>query len=225
MSLSKTNNQVITVDGPAGAGKSTVSRAVAAKLGWSYVDTGAMYRSITLKAHRNGIASDETDAIIDLAKNSQVKLIYDNAVLTVFLDGEDVSDDIRLPEISTKTSDVAKIPEVREILVEWQRQMSHENNIVVEGRDAGTVVFPNADYKFYLDADVNERTRRRLEDLKRAGKEIDEEELKKAIEARDHNDSTRKASPLKKAEDAIVIDGTHLTIDQTADEIIKIVNN
>ncbi len=223
MSLSN-NPCIITIDGPAGAGKSTVSQGLATRLGYTYIDTGAMYRSVALKAQRQSLSLDDQGAVINLTKNSEVKLNYVDGEVTVYLDGEDVSKAIRVPEVTADASDIAKIPGVREVLVGWQRKMGEADNVVIEGRDAGTVVFPNATYKFYLDADVNERTRRRLRDLKAAGKEVDEQELKKTIEARDHNDSTRKASPLKQADDAIVIDSTHLSIEQTVDEICKIMN-
>lgn len=225
MNSSNHKTCIITLDGPAGAGKSTVSRALAAKMGFNYIDTGAMYRCIALKAIRESVDVKDENAVIRLTEQAEVKLDYQAGTLKVALDEEDVSDQIRTQEVSEKASAVAKIAGVRKILVGWQRKMGEEQDVVIEGRDAGTVVFPHATFKFYLDADVAERTRRRMIDLKAAGKEMDLKELQKTIEARDKNDSTRKASPLKAADDAIVIDSTDLSIDGTADVILKIIHD
>lgn len=212
---------VITIDGPAGAGKSTVAQALAKQLKFAYLDTGAMYRALTLKALRQKINPEDKTQIVNLARESAIDICTDDKNrLKVLLDNEDVSQQIRTPEVTRSTFYIAQIPEVRQIMVSHQRKIGEKRDIVVEGRDIGTVVFPQAAKKFYLDADFEERARRRYEELKAQGKQVDEAALKKELKERDTKDLTRSAGPLKKAEDAIIIDSTHLSAAQVVEKIL-----
>lgn len=213
--------QTITIDGPAGAGKSTVAKRLAAALGLSYLDTGAMYRALTLKAIRQDVGLDDEEALVALARKTTIDLENHASGVKVFLDTEDVSEEIRTIEVTNKTFYVARAPRVREIMVEWQRAIGKKKGIVIEGRDVGTVVFPNATSKFYLDADVDERARRRIEELREKGTDVEADKLSAEMKERDHKDITRSVGPLKKADDALLIDSTHLTIDQVIEEMLK----
>ena len=214
--------KIITIDGPAGAGKSTVAKELARRLNFSFLDTGAMYRALTLKALREEVNLEDESALVALARRTSIDLLNEGSKpLQVLLDGQDVSVEIRSPEVTNKTFYIARTPEVRNIMVQWQRDIGARRNVVVEGRDTGTVVFPNASYKFYLDADFEERTRRRLKELAEQGKMIEAEELKRDLEQRDQKDMTRSVGPLKKAEDAIFIDSTNMTVDQSVDKILE----
>lgn len=219
--MSDSQKRIITIDGPAGAGKSTVAKRLAAKLGLSYLDTGAMYRALTLKAIRQDVNLDDEDALVQLARRTTIDLENNGSIIKVFLDDEDVSEAIRTIEVTNKTFYVARAPRVREIMVEWQRAMGERKGVVVEGRDIGTVVFPKATKKFYLDADVDERSRRRIEELREKGNDVDADKLTAELKERDHKDKTRDAGPLKKADDAIFIDSTHLSIDEVVDVMLK----
>lgn len=213
---------IITIDGPAGAGKSTVARALAHRLQFSYLDTGAMYRALTLKALREKINLEEENHLVELAQRTSVDLCGDGPLeLKVLLDGEDVSEAIRTLEVTNNTFYIARVPRVREIMLKWQRAFGEKENIVVEGRDVGTVVFPKATHKFYLDADSRERATRRIKELKEKGKDFDEEKLTAELNARDHKDLTRTVGPLKKAEDAILIDSTLLSADDVVEAMMK----
>ena len=212
---------VITIDGPAGAGKSTVAKALAQKLKFFYMDTGAMYRALTLKALRQGVNLENEDQLVKLAKDTHLDLENTPQGVKVVLDGDDVSQEIRTVEVTNQTFYVARASSVREILVQWQRALGQKKNVVVEGRDAGTVIFPQAQYKFYLDANVEERAYRRIAELKAKGHAIDEEKLKEEIKERDHKDFTRKVGPLKKAEGAIVIDSSGLSVQDVVEKILK----
>lgn len=211
---------VVAIDGPAGSGKSTVSKLVAKRLGLLYIDTGAMYRSLTLKAMKVGADLEDADALTRLAQATKIEL-KDGTKLRVYLDGEDVSDAIRTVEVTNSIRFVAKVPGVRHEMVKLQREIGHKASAVLEGRDIGTVVFPDARYKFYLDADVEERAKRRQQDLVAAGKNMPLDILIKDVKERDASDFNRKVGPLKKADDAIVIDTTKLSIDQVVDRIIS----
>ena len=215
---------VITIDGPAGAGKSTVARGLAQRLRFSYLDTGAMYRALTLKALRVQCYLENENELATLAHQTTIDLKSTKGGLRVFLDGEDVSQAIRTLEVTNNTFYIARAPQVRAVMVQWQREYGNRQNIVVEGRDVGTVVFPQARIKFYLDADFQERARRRIQELKEQGKKVDDSKLKEELQERDHKDFSRKVGPLRKAEDAIVIDSTSLSADEVIDKMQVYVN-
>ncbi len=203
---------IIAIDGPAGSGKSTVAKLIANKLGLLYIDTGAMYRALTLKAMRGGINMADAPALVNLAKTTRIEL-KDKDSLHVFLDGEDVSVPIRTPEVTNNVKHIAGTPGVRQEMVKLQRAMGEKYGGVLEGRDIGTVVFPDAEYKFYLDASPEERAKRRQKDLIGLGAAEDVEKIKKDIIERDASDINRKVGALKQASDAAYIDTTNLSID------------
>jgi len=212
---------VITIDGPAGAGKSTVAKALARKLNFSYLDTGAMYRALTLKALRSNVNLEDEEQLVQLARQTSIELSgHRQESARVFLDGEDVTEEIRSLKVTNNTFYIARAPRVRKILVQWQRRIGERQDIVVEGRDAGTVIFPQATRKFYLDADFEERVSRRMKELKEKDKDIDKARLKEELRNRDAKDISRTAGPLKKASDAILIDSTHLTIDGVVEKML-----
>ncbi|MBF0478475.1 MAG: (d)CMP kinase [Candidatus Omnitrophica bacterium] len=210
---------VIAIDGPAGAGKSTVAKRLAAELGFAFLDTGAMYRAITLKAMREQINLEDEDALAALAKRTILDLKAVSAGVMVVMDGQDVSKDIRTLDVTNNTFYIARAGQVREILVEWQRQIAGRRSIVAEGRDVTTVVFPSATHKFYMDASVEERTQRRYKELKEKGQDVDINKLRLEIEERDQKDFTRKVGPLKQAPDAVYIDSSRLTIDEVIETL------
>lgn len=209
----------IAIDGPAGAGKSTIAKILAAKLGIEYIDTGAMYRAITLKALRLGINMEDDDAYGFLSTTS-----LDIINGKVFMDGEDVSTLIRSVEITENVSTPSKIGVVRSFLVDYQRIISNSKSVIMDGRDIGTVVLPNAELKIYLIASVECRALRRMKEREESGIFKSLEETMEEIEIRDHKDSTRKISPLKCAEDAVVVDSSDMTIDEVVNCIINLVN-
>lgn len=212
---------VIAIDGPAASGKSTTAKLVAERLGYLFVDTGAMYRAVTLKVLEKGIDPKDSDAIARLLEKTEVKLELNNGRLKLLLDGVDVTNKIRKPEITRAVSTVSSIKKVREAMVREQRRMGEQGGIVLEGRDIGTVVFPNADLKIFMVANVRERAKRRQKDLAEQGTKVDLQELIHEIEERDKRDSTREASPLKRAPDAIELDNSELTLEQQADFIVE----
>ncbi len=217
---------VVTIDGPAGAGKSTVAKALSRRLHFSYLDTGAMYRALTFKALRHKINLEDEAALVALAKKTIIDFKEDtNEGLRVLLDAEDVSENIRTSEVTNNTFYIARAPRVREIMVNWQRHIGQRHNIVAEGRDVGTVVFPSAKYKFFLDAKFEERAHRRIKELIEKGTPVNEEKLMQELKERDEKDYTRKVGPLKKASDAILIDSTGLTVEQTVGKILKHIKN
>jgi len=215
---------IIAIDGPAGSGKSTVSKAVAKRLGILYVDTGAMYRALTLKAIRKGCGFEDEKALIDLSAETEINLQASGDTLKVFLDGEDVGAQIRTAELTNVVRYIARVPGVRSRMAELQRSVCAESDAVLEGRDIGTIVFPNAEFKFYLDADPKERANRRLKDLMATGHKMTLEEVEKAVKIRDKGDMTRQAGPLRCAEDAIVIDTTRLTAEEVAEKVLKTIH-
>ncbi len=215
---------VIAIDGPAASGKSTTAKLVAERLGYLHIDTGAMYRAITLKVVEEKIPLEAIDRIQALAEKTSIRLERRNGQQRVFLDDRDVTEAIRSPEVTKHVSLISSYPQVRTVMVREQRRMAEAGGVVLEGRDIGTVVLPNADLKIYMTADVVERARRRKRELEQAGVGVDEEALRAEIEERDRRDSTRATSPLRKAPDAIVLDTSHLTVEQQVDFIVQRAN-
>ncbi|MBS3886809.1 MAG: (d)CMP kinase [Dethiobacter sp.] len=214
----------IAIDGPAGAGKSTVARAVAARLGLTYLDTGAMYRAITLAGLRRGTDIHDAEALEALTKIVELDIKSDSIGQNIiFMDGENVTEDIRLPIVNRNVSFVARCPQVRKILVDKQRQIGSRGGMVMDGRDIGTIVMPSAEYKFFLNASLTERSRRRLAELSAKGEEFELEQMMQEIAARDKIDSEREVAPLRPAEDAIYLDTTLMTIDAVVDAIVRAV--
>jgi len=209
---------VITIDGPVGVGKSSVAGNLAKRLGWRHIDTGAMYRAVTLAAMRRNIDLDDAEALTALAHACNINLMYDGNNIIIYLDGEDVTEAIRDPEVSRNTSPVSETAGVREEMVALQRQLGMQGSSIMEGRDIGTVVFPDAFWKFYLDASLDERTHRRVRQLQSTGKFIDFNETRDAIRQRDERDRSRSYAPLRIAPDAIIIDTTRLT----AEEVVRL---
>ena len=205
----------IAIDGPSGAGKSTIAKAVAKRLGIDYIDTGAMYRAIGLKMLSEGLAMEESDALSDMLARTEIDFDKGN----VFLDGRIVNDLIRTPEVSKAASDCSALGSVRSKLVELQRKMGQSKSVIMDGRDIGTNVLTDAEYKYFLTATAEERARRRHKEMIEKGQESDLAQVLAQIVERDHNDSTRALNPLRKAEDAEEIDSTHMTIDQVVNYI------
>jgi len=214
---------IIAIDGPAGAGKSTIAKLLAKNLNMVYLDTGAMYRACGLKSIRLGIALSEVDKIENMLTNTEINIKYEGGSQKVILDGEDVSGLIRTPEISKAASDISAIPAVRYAMVELQRRFAAKNPTILDGRDIGTFVLPNADVKIYLTASVEERALRRYKEQIAKGIECEFEAVKQDIISRDYNDSHRALAPLKKADDAIEVDTTGLSIDEVCSKITEIV--
>ncbi len=214
---------IIAIDGPAGSGKSTVAREVARRLGMLYVDTGAMYRALTLKAIEECADMEDEGALAAIAEKADIELRTDaDLKLTVLLDGRDVSEEIRKTHVTNNVQYIARVPAVRKQMVKLQRRAARsDRGAVLEGRDIGTVVFPDADKKIYLDAGIEERVKRRFRELKDKGHQVTLDEVRKDVAARDHSDMTRKVAPLKKAEDALTVDTTDMTIAEVAESIIK----
>lgn len=213
---------VIAIDGPSSAGKGTVAKIVAQKLGFSYLDTGAMYRCVALTLKNNEVDINDESKISEILNNTKIKLSSDNnKSLKVELNGKDVSKEIRTPEISRLSSDIATKLSVRSFLTKLQREFAKNTNIVAEGRDMGTQVFPDANVKFFIDASVEVRTNRRYLQLQQAGIKTDIKNLRKDIENRDYQDKNREIAPLHPAINAVIIDTTNLEIDQVVDIILK----
>jgi CMP/dCMP kinase len=200
---------VIAVDGPSGAGKSTAGKALADRLGYVFLDTGAMYRAVALKALRAGVAADDTEGVAAVARDARIELT--DGGRRVRLDGEDVTSEIRTREVSAAASAVSRHAGVRREMVARQREMGQAGSVVLDGRDIGTAVFPDADVKFYVDADPRRRAERRCQELRAAGAEAELDSIEREIRERDHADSTREDSPLTRAPDALVLDTTRLS--------------
>jgi cytidylate kinase len=205
---------VVAIDGPAGSGKTTTAKLVAERLGFMHIDTGAMYRAVTLKVLRSGVDLADQEAIARLLESTRVGLEECDAEARVMLDGEDVTGQIRMPEVTRLVSRVSTLRPVREAMVREQRRMGREGGIVLEGRDIGTVVFPDAELKFFLSANLEERVRRRLAELNGQGVRASAEELRREIQERDRMDSTREESPLRRAPDAIELDTSRLSVEE-----------
>lgn len=214
----------IAIDGPAGAGKSTVAKETARRLGLVYIDTGAMYRSVALYAKRRGVdTANDKSGVVALLDGIEIKLAQERGEQKVYLCGEDVSEAIRQPDISRGASDVAVIPEVRLKMVDMQREMAREGNVMMDGRDIGTYVLPDADLKIYLTASVDARARRRYDELVQKGAQCDLDTVRDEIIARDKNDTEREFSPLRQAEDAVLMDTSDKTLEESIDMVYKAV--
>ena len=210
---------VIAIDGPSGAGKGTVARTLSEHLGYRHVDTGAMYRAVAWKATREALPLDDEAAVAELSRRATI--VVEGGVVSI--DGHDVTAAIRTPEMDKAAAAVARLPRVRETLVSRQRQLGEGGGVVMEGRDIGTVVFPTADVKIYLDASTEERARRRANDAAHTGGKAGQAAVAESIAARDQSDKTRTASPLTVAPDAVHIDTTHMPIQQVVDKVMSIV--
>ena len=218
--MNKTN--IIAIDGPAGSGKSTVAKEAARRLGWLYVDTGAMYRALTLKAMKQGLGLSDEKALLGLSKDAKITLKNNDGNLKVFLDKEEVTEDIRSMEVTSKVKHIAALKGVRKNMVLLQRSLAAgaPRGAVLEGRDIGTVVFPEAGYKFYLDAGVSVRSERRFKELRDKKIKVSREEVSEDVRSRDAADISRKEGPLRKASDAIFIDTSDMTANQVVEKIL-----
>ena len=216
---------VIAIDGPAGAGKSTIAKMAAKKLNYIYIDTGAMYRGTAWQVLQKYTVSVTTDQITTILSDLQIELSYDeNGTMLIKVNGNDISKAIRTPEVTALVSQVAAVPEVRQKMVSLQRKMANKGHVLMDGRDIGTCVLPNADLKIYLTASVDERAKRRAQEMQLKGYHVDVAKIKHDIMARDKADSQRKVSPLRQADDAILLDTTHMTIDEVLRAIINMAN-
>lgn len=215
----------IAIDGPSRRRKSTISRKAAEKFGFIYVDTGAIYRTIGLATKIRGVSLDDTAAVIELLPTLEIELKYNDAgEQHMYLDGNDVSRDIRLPEVSMLASKVSAIPAVREFLVDMQRGMAEKYDVIMDGRDIGTVILPNADLKIFLTADVRDRAHRRYEELRAKGMEKPFDEVLAEMEKRDEQDTQRAAAPLKAADDAVLLDTSGNTLEESIDEVCRLIS-
>lgn len=222
----KKNVLVIAIDGPAAVGKSTMGKIIARELGFLYIDTGAIYRAITWKVLKNNINVYDEDTISNLVSNTYITIEKKNrnslkGYYNIFIDGEDVTEEIRSPKIDQNVSQIAKLPKIRKQLIYLQRKLAKKGNIIMEGRDIGSVILPQADIKLYFTASEEERIKRRYKELVDKGYNIDYKEVKKQIVQRDEIDSKRKYAPLIKAKDAILIDSTEKSIEEVKDKILK----
>jgi cytidylate kinase len=216
---------VVAIDGPAGAGKSTVARAVAERLGLIYADTGKLYRALALKVSDVGVSVDDKAGVEALCGETDIEYRYIDGESWVYLDGADVTDELTASEtVGELASALSALPEVRAVLLEAQRSLAHPPGLVMEGRDIGTVVFPEATVKFYLDASVEERARRRLKDLLAKGEDATLEEVVGQLRARDERDKNRVVAPLRRADDAVYVDTTDMTFDEVVDLLVDRVN-
>lgn len=214
----------IAIDGPAGAGKSSIAKIISLRMKIRYLDTGAMYRTVALKAIRLGINTLDRNRIAEMISDIDIKVVFDNDIQRMYLGEEDVTGFLRTKDVTVGSSNVATIPEVRHKLVELQREIAKENGIIMDGRDIGTYVLPDAELKIYLNASPDERALRRYKEMMAAGDTtVSLDAVKKDIEYRDKNDSTREMAPLKKADDAVEIDTTNMTITEVAEKIILMI--
>ena len=215
----------VAIDGPAGAGKSTIARAAAAQLGFVYVDTGALYRTIGLAVCRRGIDVTDVPGILATLPEIQVGLTYQDGAQHVLLDGEDVSDAIRTPQISTYASQVSSVPEVRAYLLDLQRDLARRQSVIMDGRDIGTVILPNAKVKIFLTASPEKRAARRCAELREKGQDVTVEGILADMERRDALDASRAVAPLKQAEDAVLVDTSDLTLEQSIEAVLTVIRD
>lgn len=216
---------IVAIDGPSGAGKSTLAKRIAKDLRFTYLDTGAIYRALALKILRRGVDLNDTAALSAMVNDTEIDLRETNGQLHVFLDGEDVSPSIRTPEVSQMASKVSALARVRQRLLDLQRALGRRGDIVAEGRDIGTVVFPDANVKIYLDASIEERARRRCDELRAAGRDVSLTETIREMEERDKRDSGRDIAPLRRADDAVALDSSGLTADGVAEKVLQLIRN
>lgn len=209
----------VAIDGPAGAGKSTIAKLVAKEKGYIYVDTGAMYRGLAIHFLNRGIDPEDRDAVAEACRDAEVTIGYENGVQQIYLNGENVTSMLRTEETGNMASKASAIPEVREKLLELQRSLAREKDVIMDGRDIGTNILPDADVKIYLTASVETRARRRYDELREKGEDCSLEEISRDIKERDERDMTREIAPLKKADDAVLVDSSDMTIQQVVDEI------
>lgn len=215
----------IAIDGPGGAGKSTVAKAVAKKLGITYVDTGALYRTVGLYVRHKEVNPKDADAVAALLPEISIEMAYENGVQVIYLNGENVGDSIRTQEMSMYASAVSAHPAVRDFLLATQRNIAKTQSIVMDGRDIGTVIFPDAEVKIFLTASPEDRARRRYEEQLSRGIAVEYEKVLAEIIERDHNDSTRAVAPLKPADDAILLDNTGFSVEESAQAVADIIRN
>ncbi len=213
--------EVIAIDGPAGSGKSTVSKELAKRMDWDYIDTGAMYRCLCLKALQNSVSVVDEESLVELLNDTSMRMSFEDEELKVFMDGKDVSREIRRNHVNQQVSKVAALPRVREKLVEKQQALGEEGGVIMDGRDIGTVVFPQARYKFYLDATLDIRAQRRYNELQDASENVSYESVVEEIEERDATDRGRASGPLKPAEDACIIDTSDFTINEVVEKVME----
>lgn len=213
----------IAIDGPSGAGKSTLSREIAARLGFIYVDTGALYRTVGLYAYRNGVDADDAAAVTDSLPQIHSDIKFIDGAQHVFLNGEDVSDDIRIHAVSDLTSKISAIPAVRSFLLETQRDLAAHNNVIMDGRDIGTVVLPDADVKIFLTASPEARAHRRYVELCEKGQAVDYETVLRDVVARDERDMNRETAPLRVADGAVVVDTSDINFEQSLEKLLNVI--
>lgn len=216
---------IVAIDGPSGAGKSTVTKLLADRLGYIHIDTGAMFRAVALAAKRTGVSVDDEKSLVGLCRGLEISFARDNGCCRVMVNGEDVSAEIRTPEISLLTSRISAKKTVRDFLLALQREMGKRGGVVLEGRDIGTVVFPDADVKFFLSASAEERGKRRYLELRAKGEDVSLERTVAEVMQRDEQDARREHAPLRRAEDAIDIDSTGLSIEAVLEKMERIVND
>lgn len=212
----------VAIDGPAGAGKSTIAKLVAKEKGYIYVDTGAMYRGLAIHFLDKGIQPQETEKVIEACKDAEVTIAYEDAVQHVYLNGKDISSRLRNEEVGNMASVTSAIPEVRKKLLELQQNLAKTQNVIMDGRDIGTCVLPHADVKVYLTASVETRAKRRYQELQKKGEDCNLEEIAHDIEERDRRDMTREIAPLKQAEDAVLVDSSDMTIAEVVKTIVDL---
>lgn len=213
----------VAIDGPAGAGKSTVARAAAKALGYIYVDTGALYRAVGLNALRAGIQTDDADAVTAMLDSIRVELKFENGEQLVLLNGENVSSEIRTPDASMAASNVSAIPAVRAFLFDLQRNIAAENDCIMDGRDIGTVVLPDAQVKIFLTASPEIRAKRRYDELIEKGQQVDFRDVLDDLIKRDYNDSHREVAPLRPADDGVIVDTSELTLEESINKVIEVI--